>query len=69
MVPIYAALNHYNVSHKNKTIYIATNIAETSLTLPNISLVIDSGLHKKIIYNNKIKNYQLINMFISKSNM
>jgi ATP-dependent helicase HrpB len=32
--------------HTRRRIVMATNIAETSLTVPNISAVIDSGLHK-----------------------
>ena len=35
-----------------RRIVVATNVAETSLTVPGVSLVIDSGLHKVARYDN-----------------
>ncbi len=34
-----------------RRVILATNIAETSLTVPNVSIVIDTGLHKVARYN------------------
>jgi HrpA-like RNA helicase len=47
-------------------IYLSTNISETSLTLPNISVVIDSGLCKKKIFNPWTKSENLVSSTISR---
>lgn len=39
-------------SINRKKIVVATNVAETSLTIPNITLVIDSGLEKRTLQRN-----------------
>lgn len=36
-----------------RRIILATNIAETSLTIPGVRAVVDSGLHKELTYNKK----------------
>jgi len=52
----------------NKTkIVAATNIAETSITIDNISLVIDSGLSKMNYYNQRTYTSSLIESPISKA--
>eukprot|EP00703_Trepomonas_sp_PC1_P004416 JAP92190.1 ATP-dependent helicase HrpA [Trepomonas sp. PC1] len=51
--------------HNEQTIYLATSIAETSLTLPNIQYVIDSGIQRKFVFNRQIKSQQLIDYFIN----
>jgi ATP-dependent helicase HrpB len=40
--------------NSQRRIILATNIAESSLTLPSVDAVIDSGLEKKAIFENKI---------------
>lgn len=53
---------------ENKTkVVVATNIAETSITIDNISTVIDSGLAKINFYNQKNFTSSLITLPISKS--
>ncbi len=44
----YAEINR---NTDKRRIYVATNVAETSITIPKITMVIDSGLEKKMIYN------------------
>lgn len=39
---------------KNRRIILATNVAESSLTLPSVDAVVDSGLEKKAVYEKKI---------------
>ncbi|WP_216596000.1 ATP-dependent helicase HrpB [Catenovulum maritimum] len=48
-----------------RKIVLATNIAETSLTIENVSIVIDTGLHKKVKYDNVSEFSQLITEQIS----
>jgi ATP-dependent helicase HrpA len=43
-----------------KRIILSTNIAETSLTVPNIKFVIDSGLARVVRYNPKLRIEQLL---------
>lgn len=38
------------VQSQRKTCILATNIAETSITIPNVSHVIDSGMYKEMVY-------------------
>lgn len=57
------------LSNAARVIYLATNIAETSLTLPDVNLVIDSGIHKKMVYSKQLQRYELVNQYISINNM
>lgn len=41
-------------AHSHKRIILATNIAESSITIPTVDVVIDSGLVKKSVTENKI---------------
>ncbi len=50
-----------------RKIIFATNIAETSLTIPNIGVVIDSGLMKQQEYNENSKTIQLKIQMISRA--
>ncbi|XP_031637049.1 pre-mRNA-splicing factor ATP-dependent RNA helicase DEAH1-like [Contarinia nasturtii] len=43
-------VNEITSIFKNRLIYLSTNIAETSITLPNLKFVIDSGYEKSIKY-------------------
>lgn len=72
--PIYAALS----SEKQQKVFeptptgcrkvvLCTNIAETSITIPGITVVIDTGLVKTRVYNSKINLETLSTVPISKS--
>lgn len=37
-----------------RTIVIATNVAETSLTIPNVKYVVDCGLEKRKVYSGRL---------------
>lgn len=51
-----------------RKIVIATNIAETGITIPDITCVIDTGKHKEMRYDEKRQMSRLIETFIAKSN-
>ncbi|TFK57142.1 P-loop containing nucleoside triphosphate hydrolase protein [Heliocybe sulcata] len=51
-----------------RKIVIATNIAETGITIPDITCVIDTGKHKEMRYDEKRQISRLIETFIAKSN-
>lgn len=54
-------------SQDKRKIVLSTNIAETSLTIENIRIVIDSGLHKTAKFDYKTDFNQLITERISKA--
>lgn len=49
-------------------IILATNIAETSMTLPDVQVVIDSGLHKQMTVNELTNQNELVTDYISIQN-
>lgn len=51
-----------------RKIVIATNIAETSITIPDVTIVIDTGKMKEIHYNSRTKMSSLLLKNISKAN-
>ncbi|KAJ2920247.1 hypothetical protein MD484_g9, partial [Candolleomyces efflorescens] len=51
-----------------RKIVIATNIAETGITIPDITCVIDTGKHREMRFDEKRQISRLIETFISKSN-
>ncbi|SPO21176.1 probable DNA/RNA helicase (DEAD/H box family II) [Ustilago trichophora] len=51
-----------------RKIVIATNIAETGITIPDITCVIDSGKHREMRYDEKRQISRLVECFIAKSN-
>ncbi|GLX79018.1 ATP-dependent helicase HrpB [Thalassotalea insulae] len=54
-------------NHGCRKIVLATNIAETSLTIEGINLVIDSGLEKVAIYDDSTLTNRLVQRNIAKS--
>lgn len=73
VLPLYSQLptEKQNEAFKRETgvrkCIVATNIAETSLTIPNIRYVVDCGLHKTSLYNYNFGE-SLITIPISKAN-
>lgn len=51
-----------------RKIVIATNIAETGVTIPDITCVIDSGKHREMRYDEKRQLSRLVETYIAKSN-
>ncbi|KAF8445365.1 P-loop containing nucleoside triphosphate hydrolase protein [Terfezia claveryi] len=51
-----------------RKIVLATNIAETGITIPDVTCVIDSGKHKEMRFDERRQLSRLIETFISKAN-
>jgi ATP-dependent RNA helicase DHX29 len=51
-----------------RKIVISTNIAETGVTIPDITCVIDSGKHREMRYDEKRQISRLVETYIAKSN-
>ncbi|EPQ28968.1 uncharacterized protein PFL1_03258 [Pseudozyma flocculosa PF-1] len=59
----------FNVPPKGvRKIVIATNIAETGITIPDITCVIDSGKHREMRFDEKRQISRLVECFVAKSN-
>ncbi len=74
LCPLFAKLNLNDqrkifTPGKRRRIILATNVAETSLTVPNISAVIDSGVARISRYNYKTKIQRLPIEAISKASI
>lgn len=74
VLPLYSMLSHNEqlrvfepVDTNTRLIVIATNIAETSLTIPNIKYVIDCGLEKVRVINHSTGVISYITQRISQS--
>ena len=52
----------------SRKIILATNIAETGITIPDITCVIDSGKHKVMWYSERRQSSRLVEHFISRAN-
>ncbi|KAI6044950.1 P-loop containing nucleoside triphosphate hydrolase protein [Pisolithus marmoratus] len=53
---------------KVRKIVIATNIAETGITIPDITCVIDSGKHREMMFDEKRQMSRLVDSFVARSN-
>lgn len=51
-----------------RKVVLATNIAETGITIPDITCVIDTGRHREMRYDEKRKISRLVECFIARSN-
>ncbi|MBF0099991.1 MAG: ATP-dependent RNA helicase HrpA [Desulfobacterales bacterium] len=70
--PLYARMSAQDqvkifLKTTHQKIIVATNIAETSITIPNIQIVIDSGLARLSYYSPRTKTTSLPVQWISKS--
>lgn len=52
-----------------RKIILATNMAETSITIPEVTAVVDSGLVRRMQYNADIRRQELLTTFVSQSNL
>ncbi|WP_448213658.1 ATP-dependent helicase HrpB [Colwellia sp. MEBiC06753] len=73
LAPLYGELplakqqNAINPVTNQRKLVLATNVAETSLTIEGISLVIDAGLEKVAVYDSQTLTNQLVQKPISKA--
>ncbi|KNZ63764.1 hypothetical protein VP01_1103g1 [Puccinia sorghi] len=74
--PLHSSISNENQSLVFQTppagvrkIVISTNIAETGVTIPDVTCVIDSGKHKEMRYDEKRQISKLVETFIAKSNV
>lgn len=51
-----------------RKLVLATNIAETGITIPDITCVIDTGRHREMRYDEKRKISKLVECFVARSN-
>ncbi|CCX31615.1 P-loop containing nucleoside triphosphate hydrolase protein [Pyronema domesticum] len=54
--------------HGMRKIVLATNIAETGITIPDVTAVIDTGKHKEMRFDEKRQLSRLIETFVSRAN-
>lgn len=75
LYPLHSTLSSENQSavfdippHGIRKIVIATNIAETGITIPDITCVIDTGKHREMRFDEKRQLSRLVETFVAKSN-
>ncbi|ELQ39414.1 pre-mRNA-splicing factor ATP-dependent RNA helicase PRP43 [Pyricularia oryzae] len=54
--------------HGMRKIVLATNIAETGITIPDVTCVIDTGKHREMRFDERRQMSRLIDTFISRAN-
>ncbi|KAK4055699.1 hypothetical protein OIV83_000245 [Microbotryomycetes sp. JL201] len=75
ILPLHSMLSNenqslvFNVPRKGiRKIVISTNIAETGVTIPDITAVIDSGKHREMRFDEKRQISRLVETFVAQSN-
>jgi ATP-dependent RNA helicase DHX29 len=59
----------FNIPPKGmRKIVISTNIAETGVTIPDVTCVIDTGKHREMRFDEKRQTSKLVDCFVAKSN-
>lgn len=59
----------FNIPPKGcRKIVLSTNIAETGVTIPDVTCVIDTGVHREMRYNSRRHLSRLTDTFVSKAN-
>ena len=66
-LPFEEQLNIFEPAAGMTKVYLATNAAESSLTLPDVDVVIDLGAHKQVLYDEERKVTRLVKTWISKA--
>lgn len=67
MLPISKQVKIFNPSPNKRMIVISTNVSETSVTIPGIVYVIDSGLEKRKVYSGQLQMSKFIICHISQA--
>lgn len=67
MLPISKQVKIFTPTTNKRLIVISTNVSETSVTIPNIVYVIDSGLEKRKVYSGQLQMSKFIICHISQA--
>jgi len=75
LFPLHSTISSENQSlvfelppHGVRKIVLSTNIAETGITIPDITCVIDTGKHREMRFDEKRQMSKLVECFVAKSN-
>ena len=63
----HSSLSRLSHLHRSHQVIVATDIAESSLTIADVDLVIDCGTRKAIIAHDSIAGVQLVSRWISRT--
>lgn len=67
MLPLSKQVNIFSPPADKRLIVISTNVAETSVTIPGIAYVVDSGLEKRKVFSDHLQMSKFIISFISQA--